>query len=81
MMTVNYKVRYVVDESGNRVSVLIGIEVYQSMLTELEELASIYAYEEAKSANDETILFNVAIREIEAGRRFSTDPDLGRLSN
>lgn len=68
-MTVNLKERYVVDESGNRVAVLIGMDEYQVLLDALEELDSINAYDEATAANDEAIPFDEAIKNIESQRR------------
>jgi PHD/YefM family antitoxin component YafN of YafNO toxin-antitoxin module len=54
-MSVDLKERYVVDQTGNRVAVLIDIEEYQRILEALEELESINAYDEAKASNDEII--------------------------
>ena len=65
-MSVDLKERYVVDDTGNRVAVLIDIEEYQKILEALEELESINAYDEAKASNDEIITFDRAIEEIES---------------
>lgn len=65
-MTVDLKERFVVDETGNRVAVLIDIDEYQKILEALEELESINAYDEAKAANDEIISFDQAVNEIES---------------
>ena len=65
-MSVDLKERYVVDQTGNRVAVLIDIEEYQRILEALEELESINAYDEAKAANDEIISFDQAVNEIES---------------
>jgi PHD/YefM family antitoxin component YafN of YafNO toxin-antitoxin module len=65
-MSVDLKERYVIDETGNRVAVLIDIEEYQRILEALEELESINAYDDAKAANDEVISFDEAINEIES---------------
>jgi PHD/YefM family antitoxin component YafN of YafNO toxin-antitoxin module len=64
-MSVDLKERFVVDETGNRVAVLIDIEEYRKVLEALEELESINAYDEAKASDDEMISFNQAILEIE----------------
>jgi PHD/YefM family antitoxin component YafN of YafNO toxin-antitoxin module len=69
IMSVDFKERYVVDEAGNRVAVLIDIEEYQKVLEALEELESISAYDEAKVSNDEIISFDQAIKEIESQSR------------
>ena len=45
----NIKERFVVDEHGNQVGVLLEIAEYRRLLEELEELASIKAYDKAKA--------------------------------
>jgi hypothetical protein len=62
---VKLKERYIVDEKGNRIGVLLDIEDYQKLLAELEELESIRAYDAAKASGDEAIPFEQAIAEIE----------------
>jgi len=57
--------QFVVDESGNRTAVLLGIERYSELLEAQEELESIRAYDEAKASNDEANPFAQAIKEIE----------------
>jgi PHD/YefM family antitoxin component YafN of YafNO toxin-antitoxin module len=61
--------RYVVDEHGNRQSVLLSIEDYQHLLEELEELESIRAYDAAKASGDEAIPFEQAVAEVEQERQ------------
>ena len=61
--------RYVVDENGNRVSVLLDMQDYRRLLESLEELESIRAYDAAKQSGDEAIPFEQAIEEIERGRQ------------
>lgn len=64
--------RYIVDENGRRVSVILPIEEYEGMLEELEELEDIRAYDEAKAAlergEDEVIPLDQAMREIREGK-------------
>jgi hypothetical protein len=67
MLTI--KERYVVDESGARISVLLDIEDYQRLLQELEQLECIRAYDAAKASGDNAIPFEQAVAEIEQGRR------------
>ncbi|MEW6208701.1 MAG: hypothetical protein AB1631_10065 [Acidobacteriota bacterium] len=67
-MSVELKERYVVDETGNRVAVLIDIEEYRKILEALEELECINAYDEAKASDDEVIPFEQAIMEIGSQR-------------
>jgi len=53
--------RWVVDEQGNRVSVLLDLEEYRTLLEELEELESLRAYDAAIAAEDEEIPFERAV--------------------
>jgi hypothetical protein len=57
--------RYITDEQGNRIGVLLDIEEYQKLLEESEELDAIRAYDLAVSGDDDEISFEVAIAEIE----------------
>jgi hypothetical protein len=63
------KERYVVDEHGNRVAVLLDIEDYRNLLAELEELESIRAYDAAKASDDRAVPFEQAVAEIEREHR------------
>ncbi len=65
---IGIKERYVVDETGNRISVLLDVEDYQRLLEESEELDSIRAYDLARASGDEAIPFEQAIAEIERER-------------
>ena len=58
--------RYITDSEGNRLGVLLGLEDYQHLLEELEELDDIRAYDAAKQFDDEVISFAEAIAEIES---------------
>jgi PHD/YefM family antitoxin component YafN of YafNO toxin-antitoxin module len=64
--------RYVVDENGKRVGVLLDIKEYERMIEELEELEDILAYREAKAAlesgEDEAIPLEQAMREVREGK-------------
>lgn len=60
---------YVVDESGDRVGVILPMEEYRKLMEELEELESIRAYDAARGSGDEAIPFDQAVREIEQDRR------------
>lgn len=67
-MVTKYHGKFVVDEKGNTVSVLLDIKTYRRLMAELEELASIRAYDAAKNACDEIIPFEQAVRQIENSR-------------
>ncbi len=62
------KERYIVDENGKRISVLLNIDDYRKILEQLEELESIRAYDAAQRSGDEAIPFEQAIKEIERSR-------------
>ena len=59
--------KYVTDDVGTRIGVLIGIDEYRMILEDEEELASIRAYDVAKASGDEAIPFEQAVKEIESG--------------
>lgn len=59
--------KYIVDEKGKRLAVIIEIKDYVKMQEALEELALIRAY-------DEAIPFEQAIEEIEREREKPTPP-------
>jgi hypothetical protein len=61
--------RYIIDEKGNRVGVVLDIADYQRLLEELEELECVRAYDRAKADTDEVIPFEQAIAEIEQSRK------------
>ena len=61
--------RHVVDENGNRISVLLDMQDYRRLLESLEELESIRAYDAAKQSGSEAIPFEQAVEEIERSRQ------------
>lgn len=61
--------RYIVDNDGEKVSVVLDIKEYEQVLADLEELESIRAYDRAKASGDEAIDFDQAIEEIERSRK------------
>jgi hypothetical protein len=67
-MAVAVRERYVVDEQGEQVGVLLDIRDYRKILEKLEELESIRAHDAAKASGDEAIPFEQAVEEIERKR-------------
>jgi hypothetical protein len=53
----SFQERFVVDEQGRRVAVLLDIDQYEKVLDELEELDSLRAFDAAKNSGDETVPF------------------------
>ena len=62
------KGRYVTDEKGNKIAVLLDLGEYKKILEELEELESIRAFDSAKLSQNEAILFEDAVNDIERDR-------------
>ena len=61
------KEKYITDEQGNQIGVLLEIEEYRKLLQDSEELDAIRAYDLA-ILEDEEIPFEVAIATIENSR-------------
>jgi hypothetical protein len=61
----NIKERYLVDDNGNRIGVVLNMKDYHRLLQELEELESVRAYDAAKASGDEVVPFKQVITEIE----------------
>ncbi len=64
----SFREKYVIDENGKRVGVLLNLDDYHKILQELEELETIRAYDAAKASGDEVIPLEQAIEEIERER-------------
>jgi hypothetical protein len=64
--------RYIVDENGKRVSVILPIEEYERLIEILEDLEDVRAYDEARAelerGEDEVIPWEQARKEIEEER-------------
>jgi hypothetical protein len=63
------KERFIVDENGKRIGVILDIEDYHRLLEELEELEAIRAYDAAKASGDEVLTLEQALAEIEKDRQ------------
>ena len=61
--------KFLIDEHGTRVAVVLDIKDYQRILEDLEELEAIRQYDEAKAAGDEAIPLDQAVDEIRRGRK------------
>lgn len=62
------KQKYITDEQGNQIGILLDIEEYRKLLEDSEELNAIRAYDLAISEEEE-ITFEEAIAEIENSRQ------------
>jgi len=61
--------RFVVDERGKRVGVVLDMKAYRKILSALEELESIRAYDAAKRSGDPALPFAQAVAEIERNKK------------
>ena len=64
--------RYIVDENGKRVSVILPVEEYERLIEALEDLEDVRLYDEAKAAlergESEVVPLEQAMREIREGK-------------
>jgi len=67
-MATAIKERYLVDENGNRVAVVLDIAEYDRMLAELEELEDVRAFDNAKASGEKPIPIEDALDEIKRKR-------------
>jgi hypothetical protein len=58
--------RYLVDEEGKRIAVVLPIGEYERLLEELEDLADVRAFDEAMASGDEEIPLEQVIAEHDA---------------
>ena len=63
------KPQYITDHSGKKISVVLPIKDFRAMVEELEELADIKLYDEAKKSNEISIPIDDAFKMIEAKRK------------
>ncbi|HKJ76716.1 MAG TPA: hypothetical protein VKA64_05890 [Gammaproteobacteria bacterium] len=62
MITVHEQ--FVVDSDGHKRSVVLPIEEWEKIVSELEELEDIRAYDQAKQEGSSPVPFEKAVREI-----------------
>jgi hypothetical protein len=66
---ISIKQKYVVDEKGKKIGVMLELKEYKKVLENLEELESIRAFDRAKASKEKPIPFAQAVKEIERGRK------------
>jgi len=67
MLTVNPQ--YITDDAGKKLSVMLSISEFNSLMEELDELEDIRLYDEAKKRNTTSIPIEEAFQMIEEQRR------------
>jgi hypothetical protein len=60
--------KFLTNEKGERIAVVISIEEYEKILDELEELEDIKAFDAAKASGETPIPLEAALTEIERER-------------
>jgi prevent-host-death family protein len=61
--------RYLVNEQGERVAVVLDLAEYRKMIEQIEELEDLRAYDAAKAANETPIPLEQAVSEMDRRRR------------
>ncbi len=67
MLTVHPQ--YITDNKGKKISAVLPIKEFNTLLEELEELEDIRLYDESKNDNEPAVAKNKAMAMIEAERR------------
>jgi antitoxin Phd_YefM of type II toxin-antitoxin system len=65
-------IRFVVNDRGEQVAVIMSIEEYRKILEDREDLADVRAYDEAKAAGGDTIPLEQALEDIHRNRTCAT---------
>lgn len=63
------KAQYITDTSGNRVSVIVSLQDYEKMISAMEELEDIAAYDKAKSSKSDYLDIDSAFELVEQKRK------------
>ncbi len=61
--------QFLVNEKGEKVAVVLGIEEYEKLLEELEELEDIRAFDEAEASGETAVPLEQALAEIKRARK------------
>ncbi|MFI5196188.1 MAG: hypothetical protein ACHQD8_03795 [Chitinophagales bacterium] len=61
--------QYITDPEGTKLSVILAMQEFKSIMEELEELDDIRLYDEAKADTDPSIPIDEAFKMIEANRQ------------
>ena len=61
--------QYITDNTGKKISVVLPIKDFRTIMEELEELEDIRLYDAAKKSNEPSIPLDEAFKLIEANRK------------
>ena len=66
---INIHPQYITDSSGNKLSVVLAMQEFKSIIEELEELEDIRLFDSAKLDNEPSLPIDKAFEIIEANRK------------
>ncbi len=66
MLTVNPQ--YITDNTGRKISVVLSIKEFKTIMEELEEMEDVRLYDEAKASDEPSLPLDEAFKIIEANR-------------
>ena len=64
--------QYITNRKGKKISVVLPLKEFKTILEELDELEDIRLFDEAKASNEPSIPIEEAFRTIEANRKSKT---------
>lgn len=67
MLTINPK--YITDQKGKKLSVVLSVEEFESMMEKIEEVEDVRLYDQAKLSNEPSIPIDEAFEMIELLRK------------
>ncbi len=67
MLTINPK--YITDQKGKKLSVVLSVEEFESMMEKIEEMEDVRLYDQAKLSNEPSIPIDEAFEMIELLRK------------
>jgi hypothetical protein len=67
MLTINPK--YITDQEGKKLSVVLSIEEFESMVEHLEDLEDVRLYDQVKESNEPSLPLDKAFELIESLRK------------
>lgn len=67
MLTINPK--YITDQQGRKLSVVLSVEEFESMIERIEEMEDVRLYDQVKKSNEPSIPIDEAFEIIESLRK------------
>ena len=69
MLTTKVNPQYITDNTGRKISVILPMRDFKTIMEELEELEDVRLYDDAKKSNEPSISIDRAFEMIEAKRK------------